>query len=107
MHTPESRRQFSRVGLAVFSVTAVTYGLQLVLLPLVLAVWPQFQEHPWFTWLASSLPLYLCGFPCAWLILRPSHKSVTRPGPLPSGSLAAPLQPVMPCSWAATCWAIC
>ena len=77
MHTLEPRRQFSRVGLAVFSVTAVTYGLQLVLLPLVMAVWPQFQEHPWFTWLASSLPLYLCGFPCAWLILRPSHKSVT------------------------------
>lgn len=70
MTVPDARRQFSRVGLAVFAAVAMAYGLQLVLLPLVTELWPGLADHPWFLWLASSLPLYLCGFPCAALILK-------------------------------------
>lgn len=77
MNLSDARKQFSRVGLAAFAATAVTYGVQWLLMPLVTAVWPAFTDHPWYIWLAGSLPLYLFGFPCAALILRGTPKKVT------------------------------
>lgn len=75
------RRQLSRAGAAAFAVVAAAYGLQFLLLSPVLYVWPEFADHPWFVWIASSLPMYGGGIPIAWLMLRrcPTLTTPVRP----------------------------
>ena len=89
MNHTEARRQFSRVGFACFAVTFVTYAVLLVAQPLLLSRWPGLLNHPWYVWASSSLPLYLCGFPCAALILRKCKKQATPKRDLPLPWFAA------------------
>ena len=65
-----ARRQFSRMGLAVFLAFAVTVALQIALTYLTNYTVPELGEHPAALWLITFLPQYLVAFPLAFALLR-------------------------------------
>lgn len=66
----EARLTFSRVGVALTVLTAVSMLVVDGMVQAILAISPDTLGAWWVTWVASLLPLYLVALPCAYLILR-------------------------------------
>lgn len=66
-----TRKAFSRIGLALFTILAVATALQLICAVLTRLYNPKLFDASWFTELLSLVPMYLIAFPLGYLILRP------------------------------------
>ncbi len=65
-----ARRRFSRLGMGMFAVLAVTSALQVALSLGVGALWPDDDWPEWALWLSTFAPMYLMGVPIGLFIMR-------------------------------------
>ncbi|MCR5825003.1 MAG: CPBP family intramembrane metalloprotease [Oscillospiraceae bacterium] len=82
-----ARRQFSRLGFAVFAILAVGTAAQILLMLVLDAALPGWQAQPWGIWLVTFAPLYLIAIPVGLLLLRavparPPERHALGPGRL-------------------------
>lgn len=78
-----ARRTFSRIALSLVAYNAVTYVV-IVLIRIFLALVggaDALTENILFSWLLSAAPMYCCGLPILWLILRGMPKYPLRDDP--------------------------
>ena len=64
------KKQFSRLGLAIFAILGIGSLAQIALIAVVSDLYPQWMEHSWGMWLITFAPLYLLAVPIGLLILR-------------------------------------
>ncbi len=74
-HEPFSQhsKDYGQMGLALLAMALLTVGLQLLMILAGVRLsssHPALLSNPWFKWLAAFLPLYLFGFPTAFLLMR-------------------------------------
>ena len=77
-----AKKSFSKMGLAAFVILAFGSLLQIGLIELMEAVYPQWAAQPWGMWLVTFAPLYLIAVPVGLLILRKAPAT-----PLPQRSM--------------------
>ena len=65
-----AKGQFSRAGLSVATVLILGSILQLVVLALLNAAWPDWSDHGWVIWAATFAPIYLVAVPVGLLLLK-------------------------------------
>ncbi len=66
----ETRRHFSKIGLAYLVLTAALMGAAYALQYAVSILYPALYGEWWFRWVVSLVPLYGVGLPFLWLVLR-------------------------------------
>lgn len=65
-----AKKDFSRIGFAMFVMVLLTAGLQLGIAGALTVYFPEFYYSRWGLWLLTFAPQYLAAMPAAWLILR-------------------------------------
>ena len=81
-----AKKQFSRLGMAVFAILGVGTAAQLLLSAAINTLWPQVAEHSWGMWLVTFAPLYLLAVPVGLLLLRRVPAKKPEPHRLKPGS---------------------
>lgn len=66
----EGRRNVGMVALAISFIFLFTTALQILLVPLIAKLAPQWTNHVLFTWLMSSVPMYACAMPLSLIFFR-------------------------------------
>lgn len=79
-----ARRQFSVLGLGLFSILAISTVLQIVAAGIAEFAFPQGESPSWILWLCTFAPMYLVAVPIGLLIMRhapatPREKNVLKP----------------------------
>jgi membrane protease YdiL (CAAX protease family) len=69
------RRFFSRIGLGLLALSVASNVAALLVSQLMYLLLPNATQQWWFTWVLSIIPLYGCGLPIMWLILRTLPKA--------------------------------
>ena len=98
-----ARKDFSRLGLSLFTIAGVTSLLQ-ILIAFLLEVSGSYdrvlEALPWFPWLLSMAPLYLVGIPLGLLVLRKLPAEKTAPTKMPTKQFALLVLMCMPVMYA-------
>jgi membrane protease YdiL (CAAX protease family) len=69
-----ARQSYNRMGLALFVMGVLSFGVQLLLSLLfhsLAAAYPQIAGSSWVRYILSFVPLYLVGMPCAYWLMKP------------------------------------
>ena len=74
-----ARRDFTLLGLAFFTMTALQYLVSFALSYFGRKYFPDAVSGEWFFWLTGSAPLYIVAMPAAWLIMRAIPKRAVLP----------------------------
>ncbi len=68
-----AKKVFSRIGLALCAILAITFVVQLILLTVPMIIWGEnnwMSTSSWGMWLSTFIPLYLVAIPVGLLIMR-------------------------------------
>ena len=84
--TEPSKKDLTYVGLALFSLLAITVSLQLILISLITAYAPHLFDRSWFFWILSLAPLYLAAYPVCLLIMKKARITPLQPARLGSST---------------------
>ena len=74
-----ARRAFSRMGIALAVIFAVSTGIQILMTSSLSLMMPGWQDHSLLYWSVIFLPIYVIGMPLGMLIMR--RIPANRPGP--------------------------
>ena len=66
----EAKGHFSRIGLGLFAILALTFGLEYALIAILNAAAPAFSETAAYQWVVGFLPMYLIAIPLGILIMK-------------------------------------
>lgn len=84
----EAKKHFSRLGFGIFAILGLAAVAQTLLIGVVIALFPQWLEHSWSTWIITFAPLYLVAVPVGLLLLRKVPARRLERHSLKPGSLA-------------------
>ncbi len=99
----DAKEYFFRIGLAVLLLRVLNTGIQLGVQYLIKGISPEcytaLVEGPWFLWVLSLAPLYLCALPVFWLTL-PKSKERYEKRPMRFGDLLGSVSSCIPAMYA-------